>query len=83
MLDAHFAHEGTILRLALAPDGRSLLSCADDRSAKLWSVPELEQQMVLSRQSDWVSAAAFLSTNRIALGRLDGSLEAYGIGSKP
>ena len=83
MLDAHFAHEGTILRLALSPDGKSLLSCADDRSAKLWSLPDLKQQMVLSQQGDWVSASVFLSTNRIALGRLDGSLETFSLGGPP
>jgi WD40 repeat protein len=77
MFEAHFAHEGTILRLALSPDGRRLLSCADDRSVKLWDVAELKQQRVLDQQRDWVSAAAFLANDRIAVGRLDGSLDFY------
>jgi len=79
MLDAHFAHEGTILRLALSSDGRRLLSCADDRSVKLWDAAELKQQRVFDKQRDWVSAAAFLSEDRIAIGRMDGSLEIYDV----
>jgi WD40 repeat protein len=77
MLDAHFAHEGTILRLAFAPDGATLLSCADDRTVKLWSTADLKQKRVLDKQRDWSSAAAFLSNDRVAIGRMDGSLDVY------
>jgi WD40 repeat protein len=77
MLDAHFAHEGTILRLALSDDGRQLLSCADDRTAKLWDAAELKQQAVFGKQSDWVSAITFVDNERAAVGRMDGSLEIY------
>jgi WD40 repeat protein len=79
MLEAHFAHEGTILRLAPSSDGRRLLSCADDRTVKLWDAVELKQQRVLNKQRDWVSAATFLSDDRIAIGRMDGSLEIYDV----
>ena len=79
MLDAHFAHEGTILRLALSRDGQRLLSCADDRSVRLWDAIELKQQWVMDKQRDWISAATFLSENRIAIGRMDGSLEIYDV----
>ena len=68
---------GTILRLALSLDGTQMLSCADDRSVKLWDANELKQQRVFTKQRDWVSAAAFLSEDRIAVGRLDGSLDIY------
>jgi WD40 repeat protein len=77
MLDAHFAHEGTILRLVLSSDGHRLLSCADDRSVKLWDANELKQVRVWEKQSDWASAAAFLDDNRIVVGRMDGSLDFY------
>ncbi len=80
MLDAHFAHDGTILRLVLSNDGQRLLSCADDRSVKLWDAGELKQQRVLDNQPDWVSAAAFLADDRVAVGRMDGSLEIYNVG---
>jgi WD40 repeat protein len=81
MLDAHFAHDGTILRLAFAPDGLLLLSCADDRTVKLWDAAALQQKSVFDRQRDWVAAAAFLSNDRVAVGRLDGSVDVYDIGT--
>ena len=80
MLDAHFAHEGTILRLALSSDGRRMLSSADDRTVKLWDTSELKQQWVMEKQRDWVSAVTFLSDDRVAVGRMDGSFEIYDVG---
>jgi WD40 repeat protein len=77
MLDAHFAHEGAILRLVFSPDGSSLLSCADDRTVKLFDATDVKQKLVLDKQRDWVSAAAFLSNERAVVGRLDGSLDVY------
>jgi WD40 repeat protein len=77
MLDAHFAHEGTILRLAFSPDGKTLLSCADDRAVKLWSAADMKQRMVFGDQRDWAAAAAFLDDERVAIGRMDGSLDIY------
>ena len=77
ILDAHFAHEGTILRLVFAPDGATLLSCADDRTVKLWNALSGNQKLVLDKQPDWASAAAFLSNDRAAIGRMDGSLDIY------
>jgi hypothetical protein len=78
MLEAHFAHEGTILRLVFSPDGRTLLSCADDRTVKLWDASDLTQKFAFENQSDWVSAAAFLGNEQIAVGRMDGSMVLYG-----
>jgi WD40 repeat protein len=77
MLEAHFAHEGTILRLVFAADGNTLLSCADDRTVKVWSAAEMKQKLALDNQRDWVSAAAFVSNNRVAVGRMDGSIDIY------
>lgn len=77
MLDAHFAHEGTILRLAFSPDGNTLLSCADDRTVKLWNASSMRQKLALENQPDWVGAAAFLDDGQVAVGRMDGSLDVY------
>jgi hypothetical protein len=77
MIDAHFAHEGTILRLAFSPDGKTLLSCADDRTVKLWSAADMRQRLVFGAQRDWAAAAAFLDNDRVAVGRMDGSLDIY------
>ena len=81
MLDAHFAHEGTILRLTFAPDGATLLTCADDRTVKFWSAKELSQKLSLGQQSDWVAAAAYLDDGHVVIGRLDGSLGIYDAGT--
>jgi WD40 repeat protein len=77
LLESRFAHEGTILRLALSRDGRTLLSCADDHTVKLWSADDVKQIQVFDNQPDWVSAAAFVHAQRIAVGRMDGSLQFY------
>jgi hypothetical protein len=34
---------------------------------------------VFDKQPDWISAAAFLADDRIAVGRLDGSLDIYNV----
>ncbi|HVV02284.1 MAG TPA: c-type cytochrome domain-containing protein [Verrucomicrobiae bacterium] len=74
LLVSLFAHEGAILRLFMAEDGKTLISCADDRTVKLWDVAALKERAVLENQPDWVTAAAFLPRQRILLGRMDGSL---------
>jgi WD40 repeat protein len=34
------SHEGSVRGLAFAPDGRFLLTCADDKSARVWDVSD-------------------------------------------
>lgn len=82
ILSSHFAHEGTILRLVFAPDGRTLLSCAEDKTVKIWNPGTMDQLQVFDKQPDWVSAAAFVSGRRIAVGRLDGSFELYDLAAE-
>ena len=79
MLEARYAHEATILRLALSPDGQRLLSCSEDRSLKIWDVAGLKQLRSFDKQSDWISAASFLPEGQVAVGRMDGSLDFYNI----
>ena len=73
-----FAHEGAILRLAWSADGKTIVSSADDRTAKLWNAPAMTPKLVLEAQSDWPTALAFaLDGKAVAVGRLDGSFEIY------
>ena len=56
MLEARFAHEAPITHLAVLDGGRRLLSLAQDRSAKIWSLPRLELDRILPAQLETVTA---------------------------
>ena len=83
MLESKYAHEGAILHLTFSADGKMLVSSADDRTAKIWNFPEMRERAVLEKQSDWAPALDFVSSEKIALGRLDGSLGFYDMNGKP
>jgi WD40 repeat protein len=74
LLTSLFAHEGAILRLFMAKDGKTMVSCADDRTVKVWDPNVPKERAALEKQADWVTAAAFLPDKKIILGRLDGTL---------
>ena len=71
-----FAHEAPIVALALSADGRRLVTTAEDRSLKAWSVPDLAIEKELPRQPDLVAAIVPDAAGRFLVGRLDGSLDA-------
>jgi WD40 repeat protein len=81
ILHSKFAHEGAILRLVVSADGKNLLSSADDRTVKLWDASELRERLLLEKQTDWPPAAAFLPDSKVVVGRLDGSMSLYDVGS--
>lgn len=75
--ESRFAHEGTILRLEFSPDGKSLLSSADDRTVKLWDATTLRERLLFEKQSDWVAGLCFNNSGEIILGRMDGTFGRY------
>ena len=77
LLHARYAHEGAITRLRFSRDGRQLVSASLDRSVKVWHTDSLKQLQVFANQSDVAEALAVSSSNEIAVGRMDGSLERY------
>jgi WD40 repeat protein len=81
LLASIFAHEGSILRLFISDDGEALVSTADDRTVKVWDPSRPKEKLVLPRQSDWVTAAAFLPRDRVVLGRLNGTMSIYDLNS--
>ncbi len=77
ILFSKFGHEGAILHLAICADGKSLLSSADDRTVKLWDAASMKELIAFDKQPDWPPAITFLSTDKIVVGRLDGTLGVY------
>jgi len=78
LVRARFAHEGAVVRLAISSDGRQLVSAADDRSLKLWSLPELNLASNFETQPEVASVLAMRpDDSQILAARLDGSLERY------
>ena len=74
LIHARFAHEGAIVGLEFAPDGRRLVSLSDDRSVKVW---ETRQYRELSLEElDDVAMAMAVAPGResIVLGTLNGRL---------
>jgi hypothetical protein len=74
-LHARFAHETPIVAIALSADGRRLVTTAEDRSLKAWSVPDIAMEEELPRQPDLVAAVVAGPDGRFVVGRMDGSLE--------
>ncbi|HEY7116581.1 MAG TPA: c-type cytochrome domain-containing protein, partial [Tepidisphaeraceae bacterium] len=78
LLLAQFAHEGSILRLVLSADGKTLLTSADDKTVKLWDANKVELRRAIDAQSDWPTAIALALDARVAVvGRLDGTVGYY------
>ena len=75
VVDARYAHEAPIVSIALAADGRRLVTAAEDRTLKSWSLPDLMLEHDLPRQPDLVAALVPAPAGSFFLGRMDGSLE--------
>ncbi len=64
-----------MLRLAIAGDGKTLVSSGEDRAVKAWDLPDLKPRADLGAQPDWPQAVALSpEASRIAVGRYDGSV---------
>ena len=72
-----FAHDGTILNLALSIDGKLLASTSTNKSLKIWNAADLTEKTPLELQPDWSSALAFTDKAQLIAGRIDGSLSVY------
>jgi WD40 repeat protein len=73
-----FAHEGAILNVAFSPDGKTILSTADDLTLKSWDASEVSEKMLFEKQPDVAPGIAFMADGkRIVVGRQDGSVAFY------
>ena len=76
LVHARIAHEGAITQLGFTPDGKSLISIADDQTLKLWETAEFTQLHAYSKQPDVTSALAMSADGKsFYVGRADGSIE--------
>jgi hypothetical protein len=74
-LAARFAHEAPIVAMAMRPDGKMLVTTAEDRSMKWWTYPALELVGVSAAQPDQVTSLAFgEEPDAVLAARMDGSL---------
>ncbi len=74
-----YAHERPIVQLGFSPDGSLLFTASEDLTIKIWETQRFEEVAVLSGQSDVPSAVAWVSNERLAVGRLDGSFSLLGL----
>jgi WD40 repeat protein/mono/diheme cytochrome c family protein len=73
---ARIAHEGAITQLDFTPDGKSLISIADDRTLKLWETTDFTQLHDYEKQPDVATALAMTADGRsFFVGRADGSIQ--------
>lgn len=70
------AHEGAVIQLAFSPDGKSLVSIADDQASKLWETSGFSELTALPQQPDVTPALAIARDGKsFFVGRSDGTLE--------
>ncbi|MDA0590100.1 MAG: hypothetical protein O2820_10855 [Planctomycetota bacterium] len=82
LVHARIAHEGAITQLGFTPDGKSLISIADDRTLKLWETTEFTQLHDYEKQPDITTALAMTADSRsFFVGRADGSIQKLPVAS--
>ncbi len=68
-----FAHEGPVIRLVYAADGKTLYSLGEDRTVKAWDAAQMVERKVYPRQAEATLALALRPDGKqLALGRYDG-----------
>ena len=75
IIETRFAHEGAVTGLILNKEGTRMLTVSLDRSAKLWSVPDLKLLSIQDTHSDTASALTLIPGDQeVMMARMDGSV---------
>lgn len=74
-----FAHEAPVTALRLSADGDRLVTTAEDRSLRIWRLPDLVLEHDFPGQPDVVAAVAAFPDGRFLVGRMDGSLDTLAV----
>ncbi len=75
LINAQFAHEAPVTKLAYSPDGKTLYTSAENRTLKAWHADTLTEKTVYPVQPDTLLALAVRPDGKqLALGRYDGTL---------
>jgi len=61
------AHTGYTLKCAFSPDGRTLVTCSSDTTAKIWSTSTWQLKSSLEGHSQWVWDCCFSADSRALL----------------
>ena len=76
LITARFAHESAVNGLMLSADGKSVVSSAEDRTVKVWSLPALvELHAWPTRPAASPVLAALPASNRFIAARMDGVID--------
>ncbi|HVJ86503.1 MAG TPA: c-type cytochrome domain-containing protein [Caulifigura sp.] len=79
-LEARFAHEGAILQMQFTPDGKRLVTAADNRTIKVWETKGYTEIHLFEPQPSLPISLAMAGNGReFFVGRSDGSLGRYEI----
>jgi WD40 repeat protein len=83
LLIARFGHEQAVERLRVSPNGQLVVSVSSDWTLRVWDAETLTQLRSFDGQSDSGQALAIdPSSRRVAVGRMDGSLDLYDLPTK-
>ena len=53
------AHQNRLLKCVLSPDGKKVVTCSDDKTARVWSTETWEEEHTLRYHNKWVWDACF------------------------
>src|SRR5262249_36773715 len=78
MVQARFAHEGPVVRLAFTADGSRLVTLGEDRTIKAWETSGYTELQLWTDQPDVAAALAIAGDgSSFQVGRMNGSLAHY------